>query len=349
MTNTNSQTLARRENPLLRYLKANGGILIALAILVTFISIRSEYFWTPLNMKSLLLSVTTTALLGLGMMMLLITGYIDLSPGSTFALCAVFLCKMMEHWGCNFYVSLIGTLLFGGLLGAVSGTIIAYTAMPAFIVTLAMDNVKRGVAYLISGRSLKIYSLNPTLKAFGNGTLLGVPYAAWIILACCIIIGILLNRTVLGRHLYATGGNQKAAIVAGVNVRKTCIVAYIIMGMLAALAGCISASKSASGQPTIGTDIMSDAVAAAVLGGTAFSGGKGTVSGTITGVILIGVMLNSMNLMEISYYWQLLFKGILIVAAVFIDEVKAKNEGRRSFLSMVFKREGKDNRLTASK
>ncbi len=328
MEQSTQLVIAKHKNPVAVYLKNNGGILIALGLMLAIISVTSPYFWTGLNMKSLLMLITTTSLLGLGMTTLLITGYIDLSPGSTFAFAGVLLCKMIEHWGMNFYVALFATLLVSVLLGILMGGIIAYSGMPAFIVTLAMDGIKRGVAYLISGSSLKIYSLNESLKAFGNNNWFGIPIPAYIIVFCCILVAIILSRTVTGRHLYATGGNQNAAINAGVNVKKTCMIAYAMMGFLAGLAGCISAAKVSSGQPTAGTDIMSDAVAAAVLGGTAFSGGKGTVLGTMTGVILIGVACNALNLLEVSYYWQMAFKGTLILAAVYIDTIKQHNEGK---------------------
>ncbi len=320
---------ARREPWIKTYLRTNGGILIALAVLLLVMTVtRGSIFWTTLNMKSLLMTVTTTSLLGLGMTVLLISGYIDLSPGSTYCLCAVWICKMITDWGCNFYVALIGTLILGALTGVLTGTVITKTGMPAFIVTLAMDGVKRGIAYLISGDKLKIYCTDPTFKSFGMGYFLGLPISLFIIAGACIIVAIILNRTVTGRHLYATGGNQQAAVNAGVNVKKMCIISYVIMGVLGAIAGIISAAKTTTGNPTIGTDVMSDAVASAVLGGTAFSGGKGTVMGTVTGVILIGVVLNGMNLLQINYYWQMLFKGLLILFAVYIDTVKSRNSGK---------------------
>ena len=159
--------------------------------------------------------------------------------------------------------------------------------------------------------------------AYANNRLFGIiPYPLLIIVGVGIILHIIMSRTVFGRHMYAVGGNQATAIYSGVNVKRVRVVVYTISGLLAALAGTITASRVFSGQPTVGVGFEGEAIAAAVLGGTSFTGGKGTIPGTIIGILVMGVMSNAMNLLEISYYWQLVVKGLVILIAVYADTVK---------------------------
>lgn len=314
-------------NPVIGYFRRNLGILGALAVMVIGMSITSEHFLTSLNMKTLLLAITTNTLLGLGMTTMLIAGYIDLSIGSTYAIGGVVLVKIMQDFGVSFYTSFVATLLIGAFIGLFIGFLVAYTKIPAFILTVAMSGFLRGIAYLIAGDKARVMSTNPTLAKFGNGSLLGIPNQAWIIVIVALLLHFLLYNTVLGRHLYASGGNGEAAVYSGVNTKKICMISYVIMGILTVLAGGITASRISSGQPSQGANVMGDAVAAAVLGGTAFSGGRGTVGGTLIGALLIGVISNGLNLLEVNYYYQLIFKGVLIVFAIWLDTVKQSRIG----------------------
>lgn len=328
MSDKKLKSRAESRNPVLHFIKENGGVLIALLILVTAISIASENFLTVINMKTLLLQITTTALLGMGLMVVLIAGYIDLSIGATFAFSSVFLVKLMASFDMNFFLALALTLLMGAAIGAVIGIGIQVTQITPFIFTLAAQGVLRGCAYLLAGRTARVSCSNEMFQKLANGSVLGIPMPAVIIVIFAILLAFLLNRTSVGRHMYASGGNQNAAIYSGVNVKRICVLVYTIMGTLTAMAGCIAASRVSSGQPSLGSDVMNDAIAAAVLGGTAFSGGKGTVLGTMLGVLFIGVTCNALNLLEVNQYWQYVFKGLLILMSVYIDNIKQRSVGR---------------------
>ena len=224
--------------------------------------------------------------------------------------------------GVPVWLAIIIVLFIGLIVGGTNGVIFAYTGMPAYVITLAMQNVLRGAAYLMNDGAT-ISCRSDTFFAYANNRLFGlIPNPLLIIVGVGIILHIIMSRTVFGRHMYAVGGNQATAIYSGVNVKRVRIVVYTISGVLAALAGTITASRVFSGQPTVGVGFEGEAIAAAVLGGTSFTGGKGTIPGTIIGILVMGVMSNAMNLLEISYYWQLVVKGLVILIAVYADTVK---------------------------
>lgn len=304
------------------FVKTNGGIMIALAAMFIFLSFANQYFFTSNNMANLFNYFTTNCVLAMCMMCVLITGEIDLSISSFVALSGIVLCVFLNR-GMPFGVSLLLTILIGALVGVLTGTVIAFSGMPSFIVTLAMQGVIRGSAYIISAGE-RISSADEWLFNLTSKRYMGVPLPTIIILAIAVLLGLLLYRTSFGKHMYAAGGNREAAIYSGINVKRIVIVTFAISGALACLAGSFVASRVTSGQPSAGSGYEGDAVAAAVLGGTAFTGGRGTVSGVIIGALVIGTLTNGMNLLEINAYWQQICKGLIIMLAVMIDTVKQR-------------------------
>lgn len=305
-----------------RFIKDNLGILIGFVALFTFLSIFSDNFLSGSNMLSVLRQICVNTLLAVGMTFVLIVGGIDLSVGSVVGLTGVTAVLMMNA-GLPWPLAILVSLLLGAAVGLINGSIIAFTGMPAFIVTLSTMGILRGVAYtLTNGRSIPCE--NDIFNIIGNGKWLGIPIPIYIVIFVLIIVAVILYRTRFGRRMYAIGGNANAAVFSGIKVKGVLLRVYVISGVLAALAGVILASRMYSGQPAAGQSYESDAIAAAVLGGTSFTGGIGTVGGTVIGALVIGFLGNGLNLLHIPSYPQMIVKGIVIILAVGIDIVKRK-------------------------
>jgi ribose transport system permease protein len=295
------------------------GSLIALVGLVVVFSIISTDFRSVNNILALLKQASVNGLIAFGMTGVILTGGIDLSVGSTLALTSM-LCAAMIHGGVPPVVAMLAVLVLGVLFGALSGTLITKGRLQPFIATLITMTVFRGLTMIFSG-GMPISNLgnNPFLVGIGKGTLLLVPVPVWIMLVMFALFFFVLNKTTFGRRVYATGSNEKAAKLAGVNVNKTKILVYIVSGVTATLAGLILLSRLGSAQPTIGTGYEMDAIAAVVLGGTSMSGGRGKIYGTLVGVIIIAVLNNGLNIMNVSSYYQDVVKGLVILLAVLSD------------------------------
>mgnify|MGYP001159020878 CR=1 FL=1 len=311
-------------NPAVRFIKRNGGILIALLALFVFLSVFTSSFLSASNLLQVLRQICINALLAYGMTFVLIIGGIDLTVGSVVAASGVTVVMLLNR-GWNIVPAFAVGLLLGAVLGLLNGVIIAYTGMPAFIVTLALQGSIRGAAYVVTdGRSVACQS--DAFKQIGNGYLMHIPTPIYIVAATMIIISIVLYYTRFGRRMYAVGGNITSARFSGIHVKKITVQVYVISGILAALAGIILASRMYSGQPTAGQAYESDAIAAAVLGGTSFNGGIGTIGGTLIGALIIGFLSNGLNLLHISSYVQMIIKGLVIIGAVGIDLLKNRKK-----------------------
>ncbi|RGY98211.1 ribose ABC transporter permease [Clostridium sp. AM58-1XD] len=309
-------------NPVADFIQRNMGILIGLVVLSVFLSFSTDTFLTSRNLISVLRQICVNSLIALGMTFVLIIGGIDLTVGSVVGACGVSVVIFINR-GIPVFMSILLAILIGALIGLLNGVIIAYTGMPPFIVTLSLQQTIRGVAYIITdGRS--VACKNKTFDVIGNGytPLIQIPVPILIVLAAIVAASIILYYMKFGRRMYAIGGNINAAKFSGIKVKSITIRVYVISAMLAALAGIILASRMYSGQPTAGNAYESDAIAAAVLGGTSFMGGIGTVGGTIIGAMVIGFLNNGLNLLHVSSYAQMVIKGIVIITAVGIDLLK---------------------------
>ncbi len=310
-------------NPIGRYIKRNMGILIGLAVLIIIMTFASPYFMSTKNFSNVLRQATSNALLAYALTYVLIIGNIDLTVGSMVGIGSVLVATFIAVFGLPFFPALLLTIFFGCVIGFINGFIVSNTVMPPYIITLAMQNILRGFAYLISG-GVAIKVSNQAFYDFGNEYILGIPIPVVVFAIIGIILSIVLERTVFGRHMIAVGGNIEAARYAGINIKKIKTIGYIISGALAALAGVIVASRVYSGQPTAGDGFESDAIAAAVLGGTSFNGGRGSIGGTIIGILIIAIVANGLNLLEVPYYWQTVVKGLVIMLAVYYDTEKQR-------------------------
>jgi len=275
----------------------------------------SHRFLTVPNLLNVLRQVAIVGILAIGQTFVILTAGIDLSVGSTLGLAVVLFAGLLEHHGPALALPL--GLLAGLAVGLVNGLGVAFTRVPAFIMTLGMLSFVRGLAFIYTGGT-PIPIIDESFYAVGNGYLLGVPIPSLILIAALIASALVLRLTPFGRCVYAIGSNQDAARLSGVPVRRYKTAVYAISGCLAALAGLVFASQLGVGTPIAGQAYELDAIAAVVVGGTSLFGGRGSVLGTFVGTLIIGVLANVLNLTGVDPFVQQLFKGALIVIAVLI-------------------------------
>jgi len=309
---------------ILRFFQENIGIIIGFIVLCIIVSIVNANFLTSNNILNVLRQSSTNLYLALAMTMIIILGGIDLSVGSIIAVVGVVTTSSIALWGFPVYLGIIVGLLTGVLVGVLNGYVVATTIIPPFIVTLATMNIARGAAYVLSdGKPIRVMSMS--FNNIGSGYIGGVlPTPVLFLIIILIICYFIMNRTKLGRYMYAVGGNSEAAKFSGINIKKIQLFAYTFSGLMAAVAGVVLSSRMFSGQPTAGDGAELDAIAAVVLGGTSMSGGKGKIGGTVIGALIIGVLSNGLNLMGISSFWQYIVKGVVILVAVYADVIKKK-------------------------
>lgn len=313
----------RKEIGVKRYIKDNMGILIGFTVLCTVLSILSDSFLTASNIVNVLRQATTNANLAIGLTLALIINGIDLSVGSVLALSGTLTCGLIANNGVPIPVAIAIGLILGTAIGFASGNIIAKTDIPPFIVTLAMMQIARGTAYVYTN-GMPIRVMNEPFNFLGNGYIGPIPLPIIYTAILMGIVGYILAKTKLGRHIYGVGGNIEAAKYSGVNIQRVQIFIYTLSGFLAAFSGIVLCARMYSGQPSVGNGYELDAIAASVLGGTSFSGGIGKIGGTLIGVLVIAVLNNGLNLMNVNSFWQLVAKGIVILVAVYFDLLKKK-------------------------
>lgn len=291
------------------------GVLLALILLVIAASLLSDRFLTVPNLLNVLRQVAIVGILAVGMTFVILTKGIDLSVGSILGLSVVLYAGVLESQ--PMIVAIPLGLLAAMAAGLVNGIGVSYAGIPPFIMTLGMLSFARGLAFIYTGGT-PIPILNESFYDLGNGYLLGVPIPSLILLAVLLVSGIVLKLTPFGRSVYGIGSNEDAARLSGLPVRPYKTLVYVIMGGVAGLAGLVYASQLSVGTPIAGQGYELDAIAAVVVGGTSLFGGKGSVVGTFVGTLIIGVLANILNLTGVDPFVQQLFKGALIVVAVYI-------------------------------
>ena len=284
-----------------------------LAVAVVVVSgLTNDAFLTEGNLTNLLRQMVTTGLLALGMLMVILTGGIDLSVGSVVALTGIVSAGMVG--GLPVPVAILAAVVLGGLCGAVNGVLVARFSLAPFVVTLAAMTTFRGLTYVYS--RTPITPDTPDFLTLGARNLGPVPVAAIITLVMFALGWVLINRTSSGRALLGIGGNREAVRLAGVKVRRHLVLAYVLSGLCTGLAGVILASRVGIAQPSVGQGFELDAIAACVIGGAALAGGRGTVGGTLGGVVLLGLIDNLLSLYDVQSYWQQVLKGVIIGVAI---------------------------------
>ncbi|HGF7146995.1 TPA: ribose ABC transporter permease [Vibrio cholerae] len=295
--------------------------LIALLFLVVVVSFLNPNFFTVDNLLNILRQTSVNAIIAVGMTLVILTAGIDLSVGSVLALCGAFAATLVAM-EVPVLVAVPTVLLAGAALGAISGIIIAKGKVQAFIATLVTMTLLRGVTMVYTdGRPIStgFTDTADTFAWFGTGYALGIPVPVWLMVVVFAGAWYLLNHTRFGRYVYAVGGNESATRLSGINVDRVKIGVYAICGLLAALAGIIVTSRLSSAQPTAGMGYELDAIAAVVLGGTSLMGGKGRIMGTLIGALIIGFLNNALNLLDVSSYYQMIAKAVVILLAVLVD------------------------------
>jgi inositol transport system permease protein len=300
-----------------------GGIFLALILVCVLFSSMTSRFLTPTNISVILNQVSVNAILAVGVTFVIIAGGIDLSLGSLVAVCGVVVALLSQNNEYALWLAIFGTLLAGIALGALNGIIVVLTKVPPFIVTLGTMTIGRGVALILS-KGRPISDLNESLNFLGNGDLLGVPIPIIFLVLSFATCHILLTKTIFGRYVKAIGGNEMASFVAGVRVNRIKLYVYMISGLFAALAGILLTARINTGQPNAGLGFELDAIAAVIIGGTSTRGGKGTITGTLLGVLFIGVINNGLDLINVSAYWQQVIMGGIIILAVVLDGLYQK-------------------------
>lgn len=316
-----------------RQVLGRGGLLLVVLLMVGILALlQPQYFLTRENLSNIARQISSNAVLALGEFIVIVTAGIDLSVGSVMGLVMIVV-ALAAHAGWPDALALLAALATGLGVGVLNGVALTKLHLPhPFIATLATLNIARGATYLLSG-GVPISGLPPAVRVFGAGEvpLLGgtalataVPVSFLIVIALYIAGSVFMGRTATGRHIYAIGGSLKSAQYAGINVARNLVLVYAISGGLAGVAGILLAGRVNSGYPTAGTGAELDAIAAVIIGGASFFGGRGTASGVFCGALIMGLLRNGLNLMNVSVFWQQVFIGCIILLAVYIDVLRQR-------------------------
>ncbi|WP_271274462.1 ABC transporter permease [Aliamphritea hakodatensis] len=314
-----------------------GRAYFALLVIIAVFSLLSPHYLSFANFMIMSSHVAIFGLLAVGMLLVILNGGIDLSVGSTLGLCGVFAGFLMqgvvlESLGVILYppvwVVVLLTCAMGALVGLVNGVLIAFFKVPAFVATLGTLYVARGVALLMTN-GLTYNKLsgsevlgNTGFDWLGFNRFWEVPVGVIVLIVIALCCGLMLSRTAFGRWLYASGGNERAAELSGVPVKRVQVTVYVLSGICAALAGLVLSSQLTSAGPTAGTTYELTAIAAVVIGGAALTGGRGNVRGTLLGAFVIGFLADGLVIIGVSAYWQTVFTGAVIVLAVLLNSIQ---------------------------
>lgn len=300
--------------------------LVALMIASLFGSLFVPNFLTGQNLSAILFQYSIIGMLALGQLLVILTAGIDLSQGPMVALASIVIAVLMPGYG--IIPAVAGGLAIGSLLGSVSGFLVSRTKIPAFVVTLGMLGIARGLALLISDAK-PVAIENGAFVEFGRSTLFGIPVSALIWLACSLLVAYFLSHRRTGRYVYAVGSNEESARLSGINIQRTKLLVYSLGGLMVAIGGVLWTARLSSGSPIGGTGYEMESIAAVIVGGGSMFGGVGTVWGTGVGVLLFGVINSILNLLGISPYWQGTIKGVLILMAVALSQVRRSGNSRK--------------------
>ncbi len=292
------------------------GLPLFILILGLFFGSLNPNFFSWTNVTNVARQSSVLALISVGQTFAIVSGGIDLSVGSLLAIVSVVGSMQLVAFG--LVPGILGAVASATLAGAVNGWLIAWTKIPPFIVTLGMLSLARGTAFTISG-GLPVVGLPPVVQVIGAGNLGPLPVPGVIAAVAYLLAHCLLTYTPFGRYVYAIGGNEAAAIAAGINVRRHKFLAYCLSGFCAGVAGVIITSRTLSGQPTVGETLELYSIASVVIGGTRLGGGDGSLIRTLFGVVVIAILGNGLNLINVSSYIQLIVIGVIIIVAVQFD------------------------------
>jgi len=295
----------------------NNKAFLLMVVMFIVATIASPRFMTVLNLTTMARQISVMAIVATGFTLIFTAGQFDLSIGEILALCGIVYATAVLTLPIP--VAIILAILAGAACGFVNGTLIRVFKLPAFVLTLAIAMVYRGITFLITGGA-SVFGLPDGVVEIGQGTVFGyVPVPTLIMLAVIIVVAVAVNRTVFGRHLIATGGNIEAARVSGIRINLMRLSVYVIAGVCAAIGAIVLTGRQGAAVPNAGDGFALDAIAAVVIGGTAMRGGRSKVVGTLWGVILIAIIGNVLTLLNVSPFWQWIIRGTIIIAAIILD------------------------------
>ena len=295
--------------------------ILLVIIVVIFASIKPETFFTVDNLFTIVRQVATTGLIALGVSFLMLTGNLDFSVGKLYAFSGV-CCALLYQQGLNIWVAIVVSILACVLISMFTGFVSMKFNIPMLIVSIAMMQVVDGINMILTNGAT-VYGLPDSIKFLGQGYegyVLGIPFAVIVFAVVAAIVAFVLNRTYLGRYLFAVGGNNETARLSGIHVNQVKMIASIICGLLTGIAGIIMMSRSFSGSPYNGTNMSNDVISAAVLGGVSISGGTGKTSGVVTGVLIIGILSQGLVMIGMSSNYQNMIKGAILILSVIMDQ-----------------------------
>lgn len=344
MQTANNETNGRSLN--LRHMLLRGGPVIALSLLIAYLSFATPYFMTFGNLSNVMRQSSITAILAVGQTLVILSAGIDLSVGAMVAIAAsvsaVLMTQQVMILGMpvgplSFPVGFAIALIVGVLAGLLNGLIITKSRIPDFIATLGTLTMFRGIALLVTG-GLPVPShltatelggyLPEQMRALGGGDLFGIPIPGVIAIAVVIFGWVILRYTALGRSIFAVGGNREAARVSGINIDRTKITAYMLSGLMAGLSGFVLAGRLNSANALMAEGQELNSIAAVVIGGTNLFGGEGGVFGSLIGALVLGVLANGLNLLSVSDFWQRVFQGVVIILVVIFDQWRRRRFGK---------------------
>ena len=303
----------------------------SLIALLVFFSLASPNFLQTSNILAILQATSVNGVLAIAATLVIITGGIDLSVGTLMTFCAVMAGVILTNAGMPLPLGVVGAIAVGAICGTISGALVAKMKIPPFIATLGMMLILKGLSLIISGTKPIYFNDTPGFSEISTGSLIGrifpavpVPNGVLILFLLALVIGYVLNRTVLGRYCFALGSNEEAVRLSGVNTDAWKIAIYALAGSICGIAGLIIASRLNSAQPALGLGYELDAIAAVVIGGTSLAGGRGSILGTMIGALIMAVLLNGLRVMSVAQEWQTVVTGAIIIAAVYADMLRRR-------------------------
>lgn len=294
------------------------GLFLVLLVFILIMSVLTPSFLTWNNMRNLLIQSTILCTLSLGVTFVIITGGIDLSVGSVEAVASAIGMALIVKSGIPSFAGVLVMIAVGIFFGVINGVLVTQFRIPPMIVTLATMSIARGIV-LVFTNSANIGPVPGAFTILTSSYFAGIPLIVWVVVIFCIIAWICLAKTAFGRSVYAVGGSELAAKLAGIRTKRIIIMTYMISGLCAAIAGLLLTIRLESAGPNAGDGVEMNAIAAVVVGGTSLSGGRGTVMGTVLGVILISLVSNAVNLLGVPPAWDKIVKGVVIIIAALLD------------------------------
>lgn len=292
---------------------------VVLIALICFFAWATPYFFTAQNLRNILLQISVVGMVAIGQTFVILSGGIDLSVGSMIGLTGVMAGLVALNPEAGAFLPIFVAILVGGFFGSINGVVTAFFNIPSFITTLAGLSVFRGLALIITDTQ-NLYGFNPAFKFVGSGSFIGLPIIVWLFLILLVAAYIFQQHAPFARHVYAVGGDRKAAALFGISIRRVEVVLFCISGAIAGFAGAVLAARVASAEPNAGMGFELTSIAAVIIGGTSLMGGEGGVQRTFVGVLILGVIGNGLNLLAVPSYYQQVIAGFVIVLAVILDQ-----------------------------